>query len=379
MSFIPSMFSGARGTGFTAQGANIVEAATKEQADQQYKRAQEALDQQQALVNALQAQGGIQKQSDVYNQYANLAAGNGPSVAQNQLAQATGANVANQAAMAAGQRGAGANVGLMSRQAAQAGAGVQQNAAGQLATLRAQEQLAAMGQQGALATQMVGQQAQGVGNLNQYTQNEQQQILNSIAQANQAKVGMQSNINDVMGASARQNAANQTQMFGQAIGAAGSLPGLFAGGGGGAAGATSPGGLGGGTKAFGATPPAAGLAHGGEITPPMSEPTSFAAKYLKQNFAHGGTVPAKVSPGEVYLSPDKVKKVAEGKKSPMAGEHIKGKAKVKGDSYKNDTVSKNLKEGGIVIPRSVTQSKDAPKKAAEFVAAILSKQNMKRK
>lgn len=88
--------------------------------------------------------------------------------------------------------------------------------------------------------------------------------------------------------------------------------------------------------------------------------------------ARGGQVPAMVSPGEKYLDPREAKEVASGKKSAMkAGETIKGKAKVKGDSLKNDTVPKNLEEGGIVIPRSVMNSKDPKKEAAKFVAAHL--------
>lgn len=83
---------------------------------------------------------------------------------------------------------------------------------------------------------------------------------------------------------------------------------------------------------------------------------------------HGGKVPAMVSPGERYLPPEDVAAVKADKKSAMlTGELIKGKAKVKGDSLKNDVVPKTLEEGGVVIPRSVTQSQDAPQKAQEFV------------
>jgi hypothetical protein len=73
--------------------------------------------------------------------------------------------------------------------------------------------------------------------------------------------------------------------------------------------------------------------------------------------AKGGKVPAMVSPGEKYLPPQDVKKVKEGKANPMqVGETIKGKAKVKGDSLKNDTVPKTLESGGIVLPRHITQA-----------------------
>lgn len=53
-----------------------------------------------------------------------------------------------------------------------------------------------------------------------------------------------------------------------------------------------------------------------------------------------------------------------------AGGNVPGKAKVEGDDARNDTVPAKLSPGEIVIPRSVSQSDDAPQKAADFVAAI---------
>lgn len=109
-------------------------------------------------------------------------------------------------------------------------------------------------------------------------------------------------------------------------------------------------------------------------------PGSFVGRHMKM--AHGGKVPALVSPGEKYITPKEVEKVAEGKKSAMAaGKTIPGEAKVKGakNDYSNDTVSKTLDSGGIILPRSVTQAKDAPKKAAAFVEAILAKQGLQAK
>jgi len=89
--------------------------------------------------------------------------------------------------------------------------------------------------------------------------------------------------------------------------------------------------------------------------------------------AHGGQVPAMVSPGEVYLPPSEVESVKDGANAISSGRKISGKAKVKGDSIKNDTVSTTLEAGGIVLPRSVTQAKDAPAAAAKFVAAVLAR------
>jgi hypothetical protein len=92
--------------------------------------------------------------------------------------------------------------------------------------------------------------------------------------------------------------------------------------------------------------------------------------------AHGGKVPAMVSPGEKYLSPKDVAKVTNQHVNPMqVGETIPGNAKVKGakNSYANDTVPKTLDEGGIVLPRSVTKAKDPAAAASKFVAAIMAK------
>lgn len=105
---------------------------------------------------------------------------------------------------------------------------------------------------------------------------------------------------------------------------------------------------------------------------PQGADAQFTNPTPEPAMAKGGKVPALVSPGERYLPPSEAKKVVEGKKSAMkAGEKIPGKPKVAGakNSYANDTVPKTLQEGGIVIPRSVTQGKDAQSQAHKFVAA----------
>ncbi len=58
------------------------------------------------------------------------------------------------------------------------------------------------------------------------------------------------------------------------------------------------------------------------------------------------------------------------------GGPVAGKAKVKGDSPKNDTVPAMVSPGEVVIPRSVINSRDPAKKSADFVAAILAKKSM---
>lgn len=103
------------------------EALATEQAARMGQAAGPEAAQQASLAAALQAQ----------------MAGTGPSLAQTQLKQATDRNIAQAMAMAQ-QRGG--NVALAQRQAMQAAAGAGQEAAGQSAAIRAQEQLAAQSQ-----------------------------------------------------------------------------------------------------------------------------------------------------------------------------------------------------------------------------------------
>ena len=104
-------------------------------------------------------------------------------------------------------------------------------------------------------------------------------------------------------------------------------------------------------------------------------------------FAHGGDVhhqhPKKVdamlSPGEKYLPPKAVEKVAKGADPISVGKKVPGKANVKGDSYSNDTVPAKLEEGGIVLPKSVMESKHPHWAAHRFVSEVMKKQALKSK
>lgn len=470
---------GAAGTGFSSPSqANILNPTTVKQATDAYGSNQTALQQQQNLLNALQQQNGIQNQQNVYGQLQGVANGTGPNPAQAMLNQSTGQNVANQAALMAGQRGASQNAGLIARQAAQQGSQIQQAAAGQGATMQAQQSLGALGQLQGLATTQAGQQIGATGAVTSAQQAEQQALLNSIAQQNNANVGMQSNVNQANAGLAGQAMTGQQNLIGNVMGGIGSAFNLAKGGevphyadggftqpvsvdynnndnvfdqpqqsaqppaqsaalpqpslpaapaiqpiaqpaqpsqsaspgpkssvgqffqnmgnpnkpqGMGAAGQAIGQGLGKALKSIfsgGSSSPSAPtqpspsevklqdqlLQHGDytgqqqQTTQDMQDGGDMAAK--------GGKVPALVSPGERYLPPKAVKEVKEGKKSPMkAGEKIPGKPKVPGakDDYANDTVPKTLEEGGIVLPRSVTQSKHPHWEAKKFVEAVMAK------
>lgn len=495
---------GAQGLGFSAQATNVLNPVSNEQAQTAYGQSQEGIANQAAFLAALQGQNGIQNQSDVYNQLAGVANGTGPNPAQAALAQATGANVSNQAALMAGQRGAGANAGLIARQAALQGGNIQQQAAGQGAAMQAQQSLNAINSMGNLAGQQVANQAAATGALTGAQQSEQQTLLNSIQGQNNSNVAQQNAINNTNSTMAQAGAKAQTGLLNGIVGgltmAKGGMVPRYADGGNvqnaeyvtaansppaqwgsllgsqlpkptvsvaaapvavqptaappspqapqsflhkavsGVGGVDSSAGaqqdpleksgqqigqnLGKGIKSLfssstptpmtdagfqmpemgsqfsGGAGPSLGAvlkAHGGmmadggvvgsdENGSNLSKILPIAMKLAPLLLARGGNVndkpnakvPAKVSPGEIYLNPKDVKKVAEGKESPMSGKKIPGKAKVKGDSYANDTVNANLDAGGIVIPRHITQGKDAAKKAGEFVASVLKRKALSR-
>jgi hypothetical protein len=223
--------SGAAGIGFQASAANISNPVGEGQIDQSYSRTVRGLDQQEEFLKALQAQNGVQNQSDVFaqqqalaNQMQGVANGTGPNPALAQLNQTTSNNIANQAALMAGQRGTGANAGLLARQAANQGGQLQQQAVGQGATLQAQQQLAAMGalanqqsNMGNMATTQVGQQA-GVNNaFNQNALAAQQNLLNAQGQYNNAVVGSTGSMNSANGSLANNVAGQQGQLFSGAM------------------------------------------------------------------------------------------------------------------------------------------------------------------
>ncbi len=249
MSFIGDQFSPAKGAGFQAQSSNVGDALGGGQLEESWGNTQNGMNQQQQFINALQAQGGIGNQSNVFAQQQALAnqlgaqsRGEGPNPANAQLAQATGRNVEQQAALMGSQRGSSANAGLMARQASMRGGDIQQQAAGQAATMNAQQQLAAQqalqqqqSMMGGLATQQVGQQAGAISNYNQFAQNQYGANLNALAQRNAANVGMQQNVNTTMGGIAGINAQGQWQTTGGLMKGLSSAGGLTGGGGGAAA------------------------------------------------------------------------------------------------------------------------------------------------
>jgi len=323
---IGSIFGGANNNAnYTAQGLS------PDQLNAAYGLTNNAISQQQGLANQLGAQGaqGMNAQTQLGQALLAQSQGQGPNPAAAQLNNTTGQNIAAQGALMAGQRGAGANVGLMARQAANQGAATQQNAVGQNAVLQAQQQLAAQGQLQNLAANQINQQSGAVGNLNQYSLANQGQLT-----------GLQANQNSTNEAMASTNANNSSKGIG----------GLF----GGIAGAAMGSGLLGSGLQNMVTPQP--KYDGGEIE---SDPYQAMHKvYHGHHFEH------KESPKLAKVP--KIDRFKEGGKVP-------GKPKVDHNDPKNDTVKAVLSPGEIVIPLDVMNSEDPAGNAAKFVAAILAK------
>lgn len=343
MGFIGDLFSS--GNQYKPQQANItnpVQAGAIQYGDEQSRQ---ALAQQQAFLQALQGQGGIGNQSNVFNQMQGLAQqlglqaqGQGPNPALAQLAQATGQNVAQQGALMGSQRGAGANAGLIARQVGQQGGALQQNATGQAAILQAQQQLAAQqalqqqqGMLAGLAGQQVGQQAGALSGLAGQAQGYLGQNQNALSNFNNSTVGSQSSVNQANAALAAGGQKGQQDMFGGLANA-----------------------LGGGIMATVVNPgqeaqkfkTGAGAATGG------------AAGVIP--FAQGGMVgdascvPKKSLIHQYFMGGD-----VEG--------IVPGQAQHSGNTVKNDTVPAMLSPGEIVIPRSHATDPDM---AAAFARAV---------
>ena len=402
MSAVSGLLGTAGGTNGT--GFNVQTPVSNQQVQNALTTGTQALQQQQGLAQQYTPAGqqALASQQQLLAQLSQEAQGQGPNPALNQLAQATGANTSNQAALMAGQRGASQNAGLIARQAAQQGAQNQQQAAGQAATLSAQQQLANQQQLAAQQAQLTGQQMGAQSTYTQAAQGNQNALLNAIGGQNATQAGL-----------AQTQMQGQQNLLGGLLGAAGSGLGVLSKAEGGPIHGYDVGGpvnsqqVNGPQSAFGQflkgksqlTQGAAqfgqglGQAVGSMFKPSAPKPQTMAggpadttsntqqqspgaqtaSDIPMMQAAEGGNVPAMVSPGEQYLEPDDVKKVKQGANPLAVGERIPGKPKYPGNDYRNDTVRKDLKEGGLVIPNKVMQSKTPAWDAMKFVHAHMAK------
>lgn len=432
--------------------------------------------QSQATGGAGPAQDTIRRQSALSDQLEAASRGEGPNPALEQLRQTTQANARAASGTAASARGI--NPAIAARMGVDAAAGANQQAAGQAATMSAQQQIAARQALGAnlsaTAGTQLGQQATGIQALGTAggLQQGQQQINAQVAGQNAAlDLGAQQLQAGIESGNAQANAGIVGGLLNGAGAAAGAgalsdervkkdvhrsetreaVPGVpqatfrYKGEPEGApkhvgviaqdlekkhpelVGRTADGlrtvparppfaYAQGGDVQDGAPPPplysyldklhaAQGLADGGGVAPAkpsaaatagaglsafgksMSKPEhdgfhDITAMHLSGMYANGGSihsaqpVDALLSPGErvipaaVAHSPSAPARAAHMVEDGEAAE-VPGRAKVAGDSPKNDTVHARLEPGSIVIPRSVVNRKDAPRATASFVASVL--------
>lgn len=381
MAFIGSLFSNKKGAGFEAKAADIKNPVSNFQTSSANQLAGSGVNQQQAFVNALN--GGVspalQAQHALLGNLQQQAQGLGPNPALAQLNQATGQNIAGQAALMASQRGAGANAGLLARQAALQGGNIQQQAVGQAATMQANQQLAAQNALGQQAQNMIGNQAGALQGYNQAAQSEQANLLGAQNAFNQAQVSNQASTNSANAGIAAQNAKSQGGILGGVLGGIGS---------------------------------AIGLAEGGVVPDPMSaKPRSAVGQFLYGSapvpqMSANANMMAGAAPGQAMdpmaqagqmvgraggallskgisaigslfqpsagnLAGAGESMIPSGVMTASQGGAVPGQAPRPGNSYDNDIVPAKLSPGEVVIPRSVMSSKNPGEAAKRFVEQVM--------
>ena len=210
--------------------------------------------------------------------------GSGPNPAQAMLNQATDNSIKQNTAMMASQKGI--NPGMVQRQAAMNAAQQGQQAAGQGATMQAQQQLGAQSQLGGLYGQM-GQQHLGEMGQNQSALANQNQINAGVASANAAANGAA--VGGLIQGAAAIGSMGATSGLSAAAGAASGASGM-----GGAASGAQFGGLGGNYK----------FSQGGEVP---------GSAMVRGDSPQNDTVHAKLSPGEIVIPRSKASDPAKAK------------------------------------------------------------------
>lgn len=379
MGFLGGMFG--PGLSFQAKPADLNQPVNANQLGQAYNQMQTGLGAQQSFVNALQGANGIAPgiQADLARSLAAQARGEGPNPAAAQLARTTQDNASRQAALMASQRGASQNAGAIARMAAQQGSQAQQDAIGQAAVLKANQQLAAQQALGQMTNQMIGQQQAALGQYGQLSAEQQRQLLAAMGQYNSTQAQQQAAANQINSQMALERSRSQNQGLGGLLNAAGAaipflgLPSSVAN----VAGAVING-FGGNaaTQATQAPTPTnfdASAASGHGASP---FDINLAAGHGAQGYAAGGQVEPDYSLPPIRFNPSGGRTIlgnyAQGL-TMSSGGYVPGRAAFGGDDYANDTVPAMLSPGEIVIPRSIVQGKDAGDKSKKFVEAILSK------
>lgn len=364
--------------GFQAAGTPLQAGTNTGQLNSAYTGAQSGLTAQQGLTNTLtpQAATAVQNQNNLATQYANEAAGKGPNPAMAELAQETGQNVAATNATIAGARGSSGNVGLLARQAAQTGAGIQQGAVGQAATLGAEQQLAAQSAGANLANNQINQTGQATTNLNSANQGEQGVLQGANTALNSANVSATSNQNNVNAQTAAANQNANSNVFGGILNGASSVLSALAEGGevGGdsvnegtfqpAPSDESSAPSAGSTSTLPAAPPIGGSSGGKSSGGSGGGIAAVAALLAKGGPVKKGWMNHLACGGAAFVPDHNMKSGGR-----VIAKNAKEKAKVAGDSYSNDTVPALLSEGEEVIDRDTMRDPGPMGQMARLLAA----------
>lgn len=325
------------------QGMNLYNAQTPDITRQNF---------QPQIQGAQQAQGNIyQNQNRLASDLLAQSRGQGPNIAQTQLANATGQNVQQQGALMASQRGANSNPALLARQSAMQGSQIQQSAAGQSAALQAQQQIAA---QQALS----GVYQQQAGNALQSEQIQQQGQANQNSAINTGFLGAQTINANASGQNA-QRTGNMQSSFTNALGGAFAL---------------SDGGL------VPSLIPYQSLAvedKGMGKNKKQSSSDSSMAEF--GNGASGGRggegTAVGGGGGAMGIMPNYASGGSVNFGNYLAGGNVPGKSSVNGDSKENDTVPAMLSPGEVVIDKETLADKGPIGKAAKLVAKHIEAKN----
>jgi hypothetical protein len=297
---------------FSAAGTKIQQGTNADQLNNAYTNANTGIASSQNLAAQLQpaATSAIQNQQSLAQMLLNQANGSGPNPAQAALNQNTGVNVANQAALMAGQRGASANPALIAQLAAKNGANIEQQAVGQSAVQQAQQQIMAQEALRQLAAQQVGQAQSANAGQNQAALEEQNILQGANTAANNAAVSAQNNINTVNAGVSAANAKTGVGLGGLLNSASQAIPGI--------------------ASMFGGSSGGASTIAGG----------------VGDTLGGAGAAGADLlgSGGPALLASD--------------GAKVPGKPDHPGNDPRNDVVPALLSKGEDVIPNSITQIKD---------------------
>lgn len=356
------------------------------------------------LIRKASAQAGstptssaLTGEQQLAKQLQDQANGKGPSLAQQQLSNAT-AQTVNQAASAmASQRGI--SPALAARLILQNQANATQQAAGQSAQLRSQEQLNAENQLGSvLNNQQAGEVAQTNANTSllgtsagaqnaQNATNVQNALgvenINSGTAAQNANLNLKSQ-EDNAGIAA-QNAQTNGGIAGNLIGGAASVGAMLLNKGGQVPGYADGGivipGLG--MPAYGGAGDALGqgISAGAQSfaqmlknKKPAGDPNAFVGSPDPSNLPMGSPYAPAFQGAQPLMTHDAAGAPVLNFKG---GGSVPGQTQVQGDSPQNDTVQAMLSPGEDVLPRSVTKdpdgsdAADAPERAKAFVAALM--------